>query len=67
LIYNIGGGAFKDSTLLKELNRGNYAAVPDQFRVWNKITIPKTQQKVVSKGLTDRREAEAQLFMTPPQ
>src|SRR5882672_5375626 len=32
--FNIGGGAFQHSTLLKLLNSGNYAGVPAQMRRW---------------------------------
>ena len=50
--FNVGLGSFKNSTLLKLLNAGNYAAVPDQLRRWNK-----SNGKVLS-GLVKRREAE---------
>lgn len=34
--FNIGIGDFEDSTLLKELNAGNYSKASLQFPVWNK-------------------------------
>ncbi|WP_409246581.1 lysozyme, partial [Acinetobacter baumannii] len=34
LTYNIGSGAFKNSTLLKKLNKGDYQGAADQFLVW---------------------------------
>ncbi|MGL1919959.1 MAG: lysozyme [Hyphomicrobiales bacterium] len=55
-IYNIGAGAFRTSTLLKRLNEGRYDAAADQFRRWNKV------KKKVFRGLTRRRNEEAELF-----
>lgn len=52
LMYNIGAGAFKRSTLLKYLNASQYEAAAKQILRWNKAG-----GKVV-KGLTNRREAE---------
>ena len=34
MVFNIGGGAFKRSTLLKKLNAGRHVEVPDQMRRW---------------------------------
>lgn len=62
--YNTGVGALLISTLLKKLNAGDYASAADQFLVWNKITDPKTGQKVVSKTLATRRVKERNLFLT---
>lgn len=55
--FNVGVGAFETSTLLRELNAGNYEAVPQQLLRWNKTTI--NGKKVESPGLTKRRAAEA--------
>lgn len=55
-VYNLGCGNFMRSTLLKKLNEGDYAAVPDQIRRWTRAG---TQ---VLSGLVKRREAEAELF-----
>jgi lysozyme len=57
-VYNVGVGSFKGSTLLKELNKGNYDAVPAQMLRWNK-----GGGKVLA-GLTRRRTCEAHLFAT---
>lgn len=58
LIYNIGGPAFKRSTLLRLLNNGaDKVDVANEFLRWNKAG-----GKVV-KGLTNRRERERQLFL----
>lgn len=54
--FNIGAQAFRGSTLLKELNKGNYQAVPGQMMRWVKVTID--QQKVTNRGLINRRTSE---------
>jgi GH24 family phage-related lysozyme (muramidase) len=54
--FNVGTGAFRDSTLLKLLNQGDYASVPAQLNRWSKAggkTLP---------GLVRRRDAEGRLF-----
>jgi GH24 family phage-related lysozyme (muramidase) len=54
--FNVGTGAFRDSTLLKLLNGGDYASVPAQLNRWTKAsgqTLP---------GLVTRRKAEGALF-----
>lgn len=58
LVFNIGPTAFGKSTLLKNLNAGNYQAAADQFLVWNK-----DNGKVVD-GLVSRRKSERQQFLT---
>jgi lysozyme len=58
LVFNIGTGAFAGSTLLKNLNAGNYAAAADQFLVWKKV------QGVDSPGLMNRRASERALFLS---
>lgn len=62
LAFNIGGAAFKKSTLLKNLNSGDRKGAADQFLVWNKITV--NGAKVSSKGLSTRREAERKQFLS---
>lgn len=54
--FNVGVGAFAKSTLLRQLNTGNYGAVPAQLARWNK-----NDGKVMA-GLTNRRAAEAGLW-----
>ena len=54
--FNVGNGAFNDSTLLKLLNQGDYGSVPAQLDRWTKAsgrTLP---------GLVTRRKAEGALF-----
>jgi len=63
--YNEGAGALQESTLLHMLNEKYYAAAADQFLVWDKITDPKTGEKVVLDTLVKRRTQERQLFLAP--
>lgn len=56
-VFNVGEGAFKKSTLLKLLNKGDYEGVAAQFMRWDKVG------KKPLAGLTRRRTAEAALFM----
>lgn len=56
LVFNIGKTAFKKSTLLKKLNRGDFAGAKNEFLRWNH------DNGRVVKGLTKRRQAEANLF-----
>ena len=56
LCYNIGPGAFRKSTLLKKLNKGDYGSVPRELGRYvydNGVKI---------KGLVNRRAAEAGLW-----
>jgi lysozyme len=55
-VFNVGGGAFEESTLLRVLNQGEYDQVPAQLDRWVKAggaTLP---------GLVNRRNAEGALF-----
>ena len=56
LVFNIGCGAFKGSTMLRLLNESDYDGASEQFAVWNR------QNHVPLAGLTRRRAAEAELF-----
>jgi len=55
-VYNLGSGNLRSSTLLVELNKGNYQAVPIEIKRWNKAAGE------VLAGLTKRRHSEAELF-----
>lgn len=59
-VFNVGVGGFKNSTLLKKLNSGNYNAVPDEIRKWNIVTV--SGKKQVSNGLANRREVECSMW-----
>lgn len=54
--YNLGPGNLQISTLRKKVNRGDFHAVPYEFKRWNRAG------GVVLRGLTRRRIAEAELF-----
>lgn len=58
LVYNIGPGAFANSTLLKELNKGNIRKAADEFLHWNKGANGQ-----MLPGLTKRRAVERALFL----
>ncbi|MGV5004808.1 lysozyme [Acinetobacter variabilis] len=57
LAYNIGSTAFKNSTLVKRLNEGNYKSAANQFDVWVNAGGKRMQ------GLVNRRAAEKALFL----
>jgi len=59
-VFNVGGTAFANSTLLKKLNAGDYVAAANELDRWNIVT--KDGQKIVSNGLIARREMEKSLF-----
>jgi len=55
-IYNLGKGAFEQSTLLRKLNRKDYAGAAREFKRWVYAGGKKLE------GLITRRAAEAALF-----
>lgn len=59
LIYNIGAGAFGDSTVLRDLNMLDYDGAADAFLLWCKTNGQ------TNAGLLKRRNAERALFLTP--
>ncbi|MBP8282382.1 MAG: lysozyme [Chromatiaceae bacterium] len=58
LVFNIGGGAFRKSTLLQKLNAGDYAGAAGEFGRWVKA------KGRVLPGLVTRRAAERALFLS---
>ncbi|MFQ4136714.1 glycoside hydrolase family protein [Nodosilinea sp. PGN35] len=60
--YNLGCGAFAESTLLKKLNDGDYQGAANEFSRWNKAVVNGVKQEVA--GLTRRRAEEKALFET---
>ena len=64
LVYNIGDGNFSTSTLLRMFNAGDHEGAANQFVRWNKVKDKKTGKKVVSNGLTTRRLAEKEIFLS---
>jgi lysozyme len=63
LVYNAGAVIVKNSTLIEKLNGGDYLGAAQEFVRWNKANSG--GQLVVFPGLTKRRMAEQQLFLTP--
>lgn len=64
LTYNIGSGAFQQSTIARKLRAGQPNAVLESnFVAWNKLRNAE-QMLVPSAGLTRRRRAEFHLFST---
>lgn len=61
-VYNVGGGNFQKSTLLRLLNQGNYSSVPTELKKWTKAR--QAGQLIDLPGLVRRRAAEAELFQT---
>lgn len=57
--FNLGLTNLSTSTLLRKLNAGDYAGAAAEFPRWNRAAGK------VMKGLTRRREAEQELFLTP--
>lgn len=58
LVFNIGGGNFAKSTLLKKINARNFEGAADEFPRWNRAAGR------VMAGLTKRRHAEQSLFQS---
>ncbi|MFK3711822.1 lysozyme [Leclercia adecarboxylata] len=57
-VFNVGESAFKDSTLLKKLNAGDYRVAADQFTRWV------YDNNVFIQGLYNRRIDEQALFLS---
>ena len=57
-VFNVGATAFTHSTLLKKLKSGDFDGAADEFLRWNKAGGK------VLRGLTARREAERDLFLS---
>lgn len=56
-VFNLGGSSLKSSTLLKKLNAKDYIGASNEFDKWNHAGGK------VWDGLTERREAEKDLFL----
>lgn len=59
LVFNIGVDAFRNSTLLRDLNAGNYTAAANWIPQWDHA------DGIEIAGLERRRLAEQTLFNTP--
>ena len=62
LTFNIGVGAFRNSTVLRRLNSGDTEGAADAILMWNKITV--NGKKEISQGLVNRRNKERALFLS---
>lgn len=58
LAYNIGIGNLKKSSLLAKINKNELTDAAERFLLWNKAN------GVVMNGLTRRRKAERDLFLS---
>lgn len=58
--FNLGKGALQGSTLLRLLNKGDYAGAAAQFTRWNKAEVNGVMMPLA--GLTKRRRYEADMF-----
>lgn len=65
LAYNVGVGAISRSTVLRLFNKGEISEAGHHFLDWNKGHI--NGELVPIKGLANRRQAEAMLFLTPDE
>jgi lysozyme len=62
-VYNVGAGAYRNSTARKRLNRGDRVGAAEALTWFNKATVGGVLREVT--GLTRRRAAEKALFLTP--
>jgi lysozyme len=59
--FNVGAGAFRNSTLLRMVNSENLDSIPDAFIMWNKARVNGILTPV--SGLTNRRIDESNLYI----
>ncbi|MBB5519309.1 lysozyme [Amphiplicatus metriothermophilus] len=62
-VYNVGIEAFRKSTALRRLNKGDRIGAAEALTWWNKATVGGVLREVA--GLTRRRAAERALFLEP--
>jgi lysozyme len=62
LAYNIGANAFNNSSVLRYINLNKFNHAADSFLLWNRATINGVRKEL--RGLTNRRNAERELFLT---
>lgn len=60
--FNVGVDNLKDSTLIQKINAKDYAGAADEFLRWDKANLQGAL--VQMPGLTRRRSAERQLFLS---
>ena len=64
-VYNVGVGAWRDSTLRRRVMASNWEGAAAQFRRWVYATDQATGKKVKLPGLVARRQREADVFAAP--
>lgn len=64
-IGHIGSGNFAGSSVLRQLNAGNYPRVPNMIMRWRTGALSPKATAVVKQDYVDRRLFEAELFTTP--
>jgi lysozyme len=64
--YNVGGTAFKKSTLLRLVNAGDFEAAADEFPKWDSqfSVVDGVRIKRPLPGLVKRRAKERELFLS---
>ncbi|ATN93850.1 putative endolysin [Escherichia phage SRT8] len=61
--FNVGGGAFRKSTLLKDVNAGRFTKACSRLYDWVYFYNPKTGKMEKSRGLKNRRDIEYKFCM----
>ena len=64
-ISHIGSRNFAGSSVLRQLNAGNYERVPNMIMKWRTGALSSNASAVVKQDYVDRRLFEAELFTTP--
>ncbi len=64
-IGHIGSRNFAGSSVLRQLNAGNYERVPNMIMKWRTGALSPNATAVVKQDYVDRRLFEAELFTTP--
>ncbi len=62
-VFNCGTNAFRRSTMYRCIKERKMKEAADALLMWNKATV--NGEKIELKGLTRRRKAERELFLTP--
>ncbi|MAW80325.1 MAG: muraminidase [Parvularcula sp.] len=63
LAYNLGESGFSRTTVLERINAGDYDGAADGFLIHNRVRVNGELQSVPY--LTERRQKERDLFLTP--
>jgi lysozyme len=64
LVFNIGGGAFRNSDVRKKINsQASPEEIEKEWKEWRLVTID--GKKVISRGLVKRRADEVEYYFNP--